>query len=160
MTHLLPGPVPRRAADLSLDSSVVCALLLQERGWQAIHRTLQRDDVNGVLPGPSLAESIGVARRKGNQSTPTQIYEALTALGLRVEHPTDTDLVRAAELIEISHDNPGPPPSYSDREATLSLGDALILAVTERLGCMVLTRDAYWKWMVDQGLLGVKVAIP
>jgi hypothetical protein len=39
-------------------------------------------------------------------------------------------------------------------------GDALILAVTERLGCPVLTRDGYWKWMVDQGLLGVLVVIP
>lgn len=51
-------------------------------------------------------------------------------------------------------------PAHSDRDATLSLGDALILAVTERLGCMVLTRDGYWKWMVDEGHLKVQVAIP
>ena len=69
-------------------------------------------------------------------------------------------LVRAAELIEISHNNPGPPPPHSDRDATLSLGDALILAVTERLGCMVLTRDGYWRWMVNEGHLKVQVAIP
>jgi PIN domain nuclease of toxin-antitoxin system len=43
---------------------------------------------------------------------------------------------------------------------TLSLGDALILAVTERLGCMVLTRDRYWKWMVDEGHLAIRIAIP
>lgn len=145
---------------LCLDSSVLCTLLLQERGWQAIHRTVQREDVAGILPGPVLTESISVARRKGNQSSSTQIHQALTSLGLRVEHPTDDDLVRAADLIEISDRNPGPPPSHTQHDATLSLGDALILAVTERLNCMVLTRDTYWKWMVDQGLLDVKVIIP
>lgn len=81
-------------------------------------------------------------------------------MGLRVEHPTDDDLVRAAELIEISDDNPGPKSPRSNTESTLSLGDALILAVTERLGCMVLTRDGYWKWMVDEGHMKVRVAIP
>ncbi|GAB3748108.1 PIN domain-containing protein [Microlunatus parietis] len=145
---------------LCLDSSIVCTLLLQEPGWQAVHRVILRDDVDGILPGPALTESITVVRRKGNTSTPKHLYEALTALGLAVEHPTDTDLIRAAELIEISIDNPGPPSPRSDQDATLSLGDALILAVTERLGCMVLTRDTYWKWMVDQGLLGVRVAVP
>lgn len=160
MTTAAPRPALPRAKLLCLDSSVVCSLLLQERGWQAILHTLQRPDVEGILPGPALTECIAVVRRRGNQSSPTQISEALIAIGLRVEHPTDTDLVRAAELIEISDDNPGPPPPHSDRDATLSLGDALILAVTERLECMVLTRDSYWKWMVDEGHLHVKIAIP
>ena len=43
---------------------------------------------------------------------------------------------------------------------TAALENALILAVTERLGCMVLTRDGSWKWMVDEGHLEVRVAIP
>ncbi|MDN5796365.1 MAG: type II toxin-antitoxin system VapC family toxin [Intrasporangium sp.] len=121
---------------------------------------LARPEVDGILPGPALTEAISVARHKGNRSTPTHIAQALATMGLQVEHPTDDDLVRAAELIEISDDNPGPPPPHSGRHATLSLGDALILAVTERLGCMVLTRDGYWKWMVDEGHLRVQVAIP
>lgn len=160
MTAGAPHPAPSPVKQLSLDSSVVCTLLLQERGWQAVLRTLERSDVEGILPGPALTEAIWVTRRKKNQSTPTQIAQALTAMGLRVEHPTDDDLVRAAELIEISDGNPGPPPPHSDRDATLSLGDALILAVTERLGCMVLTRDGYWKWMVDEGHLKVRVVVP
>ena len=160
MTAAAPSPGPPPVKQLCLDSSVVCTVLLQERGWQAILNTLSRHDVDGILPGPALTEAIWVVRRKGNQSHPAQISATLSALGLRVEHPTDDDLVRAAELIEISDDNPGPPPAHSNRDATLSLGDALILAVTERLGCMVLTRDGYWKWMVDEGHLQVKVAIP
>lgn len=93
----------------------MCTVLLQERGWQAILGALQRAEIEGILPGPARTEAIWVARRKGNQSAPVQISEALTALGLRVEHPTEDDLVRAAELIEISHDNPGPPPASPSR---------------------------------------------
>jgi PIN domain nuclease of toxin-antitoxin system len=88
------------------------------------------------------------------------LYNALIALGLRVEHPLDEDLVRAAELIEVSEDNPGPPPAHSNRETTLSLGDSMILAITERLGHTVLTRDTYWKWMVDEGLIDIAVVVP
>lgn len=143
---------------LALDSSVVCTLLLQERGWQAIQRTVQRDDIAAIMPGPVLTEAIAVTRRKGNRSTAVQIHEALSALGLHVEHPTDADLVRAAELLEVSTAHPAP--SSGAGEATLSLGDALILAVTERLGYLVLTRDTYGKWMVDRDLVRVRVAIP
>ncbi|GAB2699622.1 PIN domain-containing protein [Thalassiella azotivora] len=153
-------PSPTATRRLCLDSSVVCTLLLQERGWQAIHQALLRPEVDGLLPGPVLTESVVVAQRKGNRSSARQIGDALTALSLRVEHPTDGDLLRAAELIAISRDNPGPPASHSQQESTLSLGDALILAITERLDCMVLTRDRYWKWMVDEGHLDVQVAIP
>ncbi len=160
MTAAAPKPSPPPTVDLCLDSSVICTLILQERGWQAIHRTLGHPTVNACLPGPALTESIAVVRRRGNQSSPAQLYDALIALGLRVEHPVDGDLVRAAELIEISERNPGPPPAYSDRETTLSLGDSMILAITERLGYKVLTRDTYWKWMVDEDLIQVDVVVP
>jgi PIN domain nuclease of toxin-antitoxin system len=145
---------------VSFDSSAVLTFLLQERGWQAIHTFVARPDVDAVLPGPALTESVRTARRKGNTSSPTQIFQALAALGLRVEHPEDTDLLRAAELMEISDGNPGEPDERTGVRPTLSLGDALILAVTDRLDCPVLTRDGYWKWMADQGLLPVKVVVP
>lgn len=160
MTAAAPKPAPPAAVNLCLDSSVVCTLILQERGWQAILNLIQRPQVTACLPGPALTESITVTRRRGNQSTAQQIYDALIALGLHVEHPTDHDLIRAAELIEISEDNPGPPPGRSDYDATLSLGDSMILAITERLGYKVLTRDGYWKWMLDQDLIDIGVVIP
>lgn len=153
-----PAPPPQH--DLCLYSSVVVNLLLQKSGWQAVHHALQRPNVTGILPGPALTETIAVTRRRGNQSTGEQIHKTLTSLGVRIEHPTDDDLLRAAELLEISRDNPGPPAPMTQEEGTLSLGDALILAITERLGCMVLTRDHYWKWMVDHQLLDVRVAVP
>ncbi len=142
------------------DSSVIVTLVLQESGWQPIQRVLANPDVDAILPGPVLTEAISVARRKGNQSTGEQIWEALSAFGARVEHPTEEDLIRAAELIEMSEDNPGPPNPRNGKEATLSLGDALIIAIAERLGHLVLTRDEYWKWMVDEDLLDLNVHIP
>lgn len=136
------------------DSSAVVTMLLQERGWQAIQRVLSNPGVDAILAGPALTEIVTVARRKGNQSSGEDIWQALAALGVRVEHPTDDDLLRAAELIELSEANPG------DDDATLSLGDALILSIGERLGCTIVTRDTYWKWMVNQGLLALNVHVP
>lgn len=129
-------------------------MLLQERGWQAIQNVLQNPAVDPILAGPTLTEVITVARRKGNQSSGKQLRGALSALGVRVEHTADGDLIRAAELIELSEANPGP------NSATLSLGDALILSVGERLDCPVITRDTYWKWMVTNGLIAINVHVP
>ena len=56
--------------------------------------------------------------------------------------------------MELSEVNPG------DDDATLSLGDALILAIGERLDGTIITRDTYWTWMGDQGLLGLNIHVP
>jgi PIN domain nuclease of toxin-antitoxin system len=59
-------------------------------------------------------------------------------------------MVRAARLLEVSAANPGLHPATGE-VLTLSLGDALILAVTERLGVKVLTGDRYWSQLTEQG---------
>jgi PIN domain nuclease of toxin-antitoxin system len=43
------------------------------------------------------------------------------------------------------------------RTMTLSLGDSLILAVTERLGCQIVTIDRHWTFLADKGLLPVTI---
>jgi uncharacterized protein with PIN domain len=134
----------------------VVALVTRERGWEAIHRLVGRADVYCVLPGSVLTEAVYVARRKGNSASGRQISDALAALGVATDPPAAPDLLRAAALIELSDANPGPPVAAGGAPATLSLGDALSLAVTERLGFPVVTRDAYWEWLVDQGHLAVK----
>lgn len=142
------------------DSSTIVIYLTQERPfWKAIDRTLNHPDIEPILAGPALTEIIATTRRKGNTSSGQRIWEALSAVGLDVEPPTADDLIRAAELIELSEANPGPPSSRGP-SATLSLGDALILAVAERLDCAVVTNDTYWAWMVEEGLLGVQVHVP
>jgi PIN domain nuclease of toxin-antitoxin system len=142
---------------IALDSSTVVTWILQERRWQAVHALLQEPDVELVLPGPALTELVSVARRKGNVSSGAQIAASLRGHGVRVEHPTDADLLRAAELLEISDKNPGPINPRANRAGTLSLGDAIILAIVERLGCPVITGDSHWKWMVAKKLLNVNV---
>lgn len=136
------------------DSSAIVTMLLQERGWQAIRNVLSNPDVEPILAGPALTEVVTVARRKGNQSTGNQIWGSLSALGVRVEHTTDQDLLRAATLAEVAEANPGP------NGETLSLGDALILAVGERLGCLVITRDTYWEWMANNDLVAINIYVP
>ncbi len=142
---------------LCLDTSAVVILLRQEDGWEKVRDLLARTDLDTVLPGPVLAESIRTARRRGLSTNPQQIASALVTQGARIEPETTADLVRAAMLLEISDTHPGGINPHTGDQRTLSLGDALILAVTERLGCAVMTRDRYWDWMVDHDLLKVDV---
>lgn len=125
-----------------LDASAMVTWVLQEPGWKTVHRLLTRRDIDVVLPGPAITETIYQARGKGNRATPREILEAFQGYGAYVEHPDDDDLVRAAELLEASAEHPGP------RGETLALGDALILAVAERLACPTLSRDRYWELLV------------
>ncbi len=61
--------------------------------------------------------------------------------------------------IGISGNNPGPPHATTGAQATLSLGDALILAIAEHLDYKVVTYDTYWEWMVGQGLSTAQVVV-
>lgn len=128
-----------------LDTSALTTWVLQRPGWKAIDIALHSASADPVLPGPVLTELVEVVRREGNQSTGPQILRTLEAFGARVEHPTDDDLLRAAELLEVSKQHPGP------NGETLSLGDSLVLAVTERLSINVVTRDTYWHLFMSDG---------
>lgn len=128
----------------ALDSSAVVAWVLQEvPRWRAIDAVLTAHGSDPVLPGPVLSEVITVARRRGNTSSAQQIATALLAR-MRVEHCTTEDLIRAAELYEASHGDPGEPNPVTGAHPTLARADSLILAVVERMGVTVITRDRYW----------------
>ncbi len=133
------------------------AWILQEAGrWQAVDALLNAPGARPLLPGPALTECIVVARRAGNTSSPEQIATTLSAMGVRVEPPQEVDLIRAAQLLEASQAHPGRHPISGD-PLTLSLGDALILAVVERLGVKVLTADRYWSQVAGAGLTSAVV---
>src|SRR5450756_72357 len=119
--------------------------VIQEPGWKTVDRLLTKRNVDVVLPGPAITETIHKAREKGNRATPREILEAFQGYG------DYDDLVRAAELLEASVEHPGP------RGETLSLGDALILAVTERLACPILSRDRYWELLAADEQTTAKV---
>lgn len=136
---------------LAVDSSVLLTWILQERRWQLVERLLSNPEVDVVLPDPGLTEVVWIARKKGNTSSGHQIAVALAARGVRFVALESGDTLRAAELLEISEVHPGPVGRRSGRPATLSLGDALILSVVERLSCPVLSRDTYWKTLSQGG---------
>jgi PIN domain nuclease of toxin-antitoxin system len=131
--------------DVAFDTSVILTWLLQEPSWQRAHNLLRNPRVTPVLPGPTLTEVVMIARSKGNVSTGAQMLLALQGFGARVEHPVNDDLLRAAELLKVSQTHPG------TNGATLSLGDASILAVVERLGIRVISKDQYWSELADAG---------
>lgn len=142
---------------IALDSSTVVTWVLQERRWQVVDALLNTADSDFVLPGPALTEIVWIARKKGNVSTGDTIAATLRAHGMMVEHCVAADLLRAAELLEISNKNPGPTNPRTNLLAALSLGDATILAITERLNCPIVTRDLYWSWLAAQQLIKVRV---
>ena len=141
----------------ALDSSTVLTWVLQEQRWQSVEKMLQSAGAEPLLPGPVLTEVIKTARAKGNVSSPAQIAAALKGQGMVVVHPEDGDLIRCAELLEISAANPGKPVAAVGSRSTLSLADGLILAIVERLGLPVVTRDRYWKDFAEQGHTSAQV---
>ena len=135
----------------ALDSSTVLTWVLQEQRWHSVAQMLHGPGAEPLLPGPVLTEVIKTARAKGNASSPAQIAAALKGQGMVVVHPQDGDLIRCAELLELSAANPGKPDSAAESRATLSLADGLILAIVERLGVPVVTRDRYWQDFAERG---------
>jgi PIN domain nuclease of toxin-antitoxin system len=146
--------VNREAKEVGLDSSAVLRWVIQEQRWQVVDRLVKNDLVDLILPGPVLTEVVGRAHAKGNVSTPSQVRTALTVAGMRVEPATADDMQVAGELLIMSRSHPQ---DHHGKEHSLSLGDSLVLAVTARIGCPIVTSDRHWTWLEQQGLLPVKI---
>src|SRR5262245_64098514 len=103
-----------------MDASAIVAWLLNERGASTVGRLMQF----AVLPAPNVTESIRTARNHGHLMTSDQLYSRLEASCAVVEPFLDVDAPRAADLL-----------LFADRQANaeLSLGDALCIAMAERL---------------------------
>ena len=138
-----------------MDSSTLLTYAMQEQRWQAVE-TLLGGAANVVLSTPGLTEVISVARRKGNVATGPEIARALEAQGVHVEPSSTADLIEAADLWEMSQGHPGPK-GRDGRPAHLSMAGALILAIAQRIARPIVTRDAFWHDLYDQGLLTTKV---
>ncbi|WP_055531928.1 type II toxin-antitoxin system VapC family toxin [Streptomyces graminilatus] len=125
-----------RETPVVLDSSAVLAWVFHEEG---------ADFVDELLPEASMstanfAEVTTVCLRRGYLNPPEQLHQDLTALGLRVEPTSVDEAVRAGKLVY---------ESYRDRQhyggRTLALGDALCIALGERLNRPLVTGDTLWK---------------
>jgi len=136
---------------VALDTSALAAWVLKEEPrWRAVDAILSASASDPVLPAPGLTELITVVHRRGNTSPSTLIVDALSAVGVRTEMLVEADLVRAAEMRESALSNGG-------RAQTLSLADALILSVVERLDCPVVTFDRYWQVLAAEGCTTARV---
>ncbi len=139
------------------DSSAVLTWVLQRDGHASIQRFLDAPGLRVLMPDPALTEVIYVARREGNVTSAHDFPGILAGVGFeRVPLEAD-DLVVAAELHEMSQAHPLAAGRPDQPEATLSIADALILSVAERMSktykVVVVTRDQYWQWLAEQGLL-------
>lgn len=115
-----------------VDASAVLAWVLREKGWEAVDRLLPV----AVAPASVMVEVLYRAGARGHGQDPAGLRADLLALGVRVEPLLDGDTLRAAALIAASRSDPGP--------GSLSLGDALCIATSERLGLPLTGGDRYW----------------
>ncbi len=107
----------------ALDSSALVAWITQEnRRWRGIDALLNQSGADPVLPTPALTETIVVARRKGNTTSPQQLHTVFLANGIRLEPPSEPDdLIRAAVLLEASQAAPGVVDAKTGVQLVLSL---------------------------------------
>ena len=117
-----------------LDAFAVIAWILRERGAATVDRLLPY----AVIPAPNLTESLHVSRDRGHQLSCDQLHARILAVGAEIEPYTDDDTVRGAELLLYIDAKPGP------NAAGLSLGDAMCIAVAERLGLPIVGDDQLW----------------
>ena len=144
---------------VAIDASTVLAWARKESGWQGIEKVFRTPPRGArlALPGTALTETITILRSRPNNATKGLSHQAIATSvfgqGLDLELMAEADHVRAAELIEVSRANPGP------NGETLSLSDASIIAVAERLGSSVLTGDEHWADLSEGGHLRVKAIL-
>lgn len=118
-----------------LDASAVVAWLMAERGKETVDRLL----AFAVVPSSALTEALYRAVERGHNLPADELYQSLLVAGVEIEPVTETDAVRASELIAWSRTRD------SDRlQRSLSLGDGLCIAVAERLLLPVTGGDDYW----------------
>lgn len=142
---------------VALDASTILAWAKKERGWQGIDRLFRTPPGRArlALPGTALTEVITTLRHRatGRQLSHQAIATSVLGQGIDLELMTEQDHVRAAELLEISYANTGP------HGETLSLSDASIISVCERLEANVLTGDVYWTKLAEAGHFKVRAIL-
>ena len=122
-----------------LDASAVVAVLIRERGWQAVQSV--------ILDSKMAANNRGeVAQRLLKEGwNRFQIEDAIGALQIEII-PVDGPLaLDAAEIREIA------------RAKGLSQADYLCLALAKRMGVVAMTADQ--KWLEIAGAVGVEVRV-
>ncbi|MGI5196308.1 type II toxin-antitoxin system VapC family toxin [Streptomyces sp. CA-288835] len=130
-----------RETPVVLDSSAVLAWVFREEGADFVDELLPESSMSTA----NFAEVTTVCLRRGYLNPPDQLHQDLTALGLCVEPTSVDEAVRAGKLVY---------ESYRERQhyggRTLALGDALCIALGERLNRPLVTGDTLWKDLEDR----------
>jgi PIN domain nuclease of toxin-antitoxin system len=120
-----------------LDASAIVDYVIRGRGWETIEKLLPY----AVVAVPNLTEALAVIAQKGLQKRSSeQLAGAIQDLGVEYDGCEVADAVRAAELISHSRLHP-----VGNGKLTLSLGDALCIAVAERRGLPIAGADQLWE---------------
>lgn len=91
-----------------------------------------------VISAANMTEVLyRAARRSGKAATEAAVMGELIAIGIQVEPNTPEDCIRSAELIAESR--------ALGLDSSLSLGDALCLAMGERLSLKIVGGDQAWE---------------
>ena len=118
-----------------LDSSAVIAWLRREPGWDVVDQALG----DGIVVSPCMSEVLYSSITAGYAGSINELYESLLLTGLVVEPVMDRDCVRSAALVALSRGQ-----SRAQGRPSLSLADAMCMAVAERLGFPVVSGDRHW----------------
>ncbi len=117
-----------------LDASALAAWVYRETGYQVVARALPV----AVAAVPNAVETLARAAERGYDASSDELLADLQAMGLVLEPVLPEDTVRASDLIIQSR---------KLRIAAghgIALGDALCLAVAERLALPVVGGDKAW----------------
>ncbi|WP_244789586.1 PIN domain-containing protein [Streptomyces sp. BJ20] len=130
-----------RETPVVLDSSAVLAWVFREEGADFVDELLPQ----ATMSTSNFAEVTTVCLRRGYLNPPEQLHQDLVALGLSVEPSSVNEALRAGKLINESHRDRQ---HYGGR--TLALGDAMCIALGERLNQPLVTGDTLWKNLEDR----------
>lgn len=119
-----------------LDASALVAWYTKEPGYKTVDKVLPY----GVVPAPTMTETLYRVQDIGHRLSIPDLQESLLDLGVQIEPFLPEDAVRAADLIHQSHQAPA-----AHKIGTLSLGDAVCIAVAERLNLKIVGGDQLWE---------------
>lgn len=117
---------------------------MKERGHNIVRTVVDR---GCVVPAANLVEALKMVRVKGYRRTSDEVLSDLIELGLEIEPLTEDDVLEADWQFRNAEAKKAKQPGIG----TLSLGDAICLAVAKRLDLPVVVSDGTWE-VLDPGV--------
>lgn len=123
-----------------LDASAIIAWINDETGAPDVERLMPGSYITSV----NATEVAAWALRRGWSGSTEQLLAALRAHAVAIEPVVEADVHRAAALLAQRV------PSVAGRAYSISLGDAVCIAVAERLGVPVVSGERAWDALAMQ----------